>query len=61
MSSTDSKTGVSDLSNVSVLVRKGPLPQFSHALEGHLRERLKLPVRLNEGTIELLQEEIDFF
>ena len=37
-------------------MRKGPLPQFSHALEGHLRERLKLPVRLNEGTVELLQE-----
>merc|ERR1712168_897735 len=45
-----------DLSNVTVLVKKGPLPQFSHALEGHLRERLKLPVRLNEGTVELLQD-----
>merc|ERR1739838_1089080 len=32
------------------------LPQFSHALEGHLRERLKFPVRLNEGTVELLQD-----
>ena len=38
------------------MVRKGPLPQFSHALEGHLRERLKFPVRLNEGTVDLLQE-----
>jgi len=45
-----------DLSNVTVLVKKGPLPQFSHALEGHLRERLKFPVRLNEGTVELLQD-----
>ena len=41
---------------MTVLVKKGPLPQFSHALEGHLRERLKFPVRLNEGTVELLQD-----
>merc|ERR1711935_693403 len=40
-----------DLSNVTVLVKTGPLPQFSHALEGHLRERLKLPVRLNAGRV----------
>jgi len=45
-----------DLSNVTVLVKAGPLPQFSHALEGHLRERLKLPVRLNEGTVDLMQD-----
>ena len=46
----------SDLSNVTVLVKKGKLPQFSHAIEGHLRERLKLPTFLNEGTVELLQD-----
>merc|ERR1711935_1031204 len=45
-----------DLSNVTVLVKTGPLPQFSHALEGHLRERLKLPVRLNEGVVDLMQD-----
>ena len=45
-----------DLSNVTVLVKKGKLPQFSHAIEGHLRERLKLPCFLNEGTVELLQD-----
>ena len=39
-----------------MLVKKGKLPQFSHAIEGHLRERLKLPCFLNEGTVELLQD-----
>ena len=37
-------------------MKKGKLPQFSHAIEGHLRERLKLPCFLNEGTVELLQD-----
>ena len=28
-----------DMSNVTVMVRSGPLPQFSHAIEPHLREK----------------------
>jgi mRNA turnover protein 4 len=47
-----------DVSNVTVKVLKGPLPQFSHAIEGHLREKLKFPTKLDNGVVTLMQ---DFF
>merc|ERR1712212_1102413 len=45
-----------DLSTVTVLIKAGPLPQFSHAIEAHLRERLKFPTMLRDGVVELLQD-----
>lgn len=45
-----------DLSNATVLVKKGKLPQFSFAIEAHLRERLKFPTMLNHGVVELLED-----
>jgi len=49
---------VGEKSEVTVKVLAGPLPQFSFAIEGHLRERLKLPTALKDGVVTLMQ---DFF
>merc|ERR1711937_970568 len=45
-----------DLACATVLIKKGPLPQFSHAIEAHLREKLKFPTMLNNGVVELLED-----
>lgn len=45
-----------DLAVATVLIKKGPLPQFSHAIEAHLREKLKFPTMLNNGVVELLED-----
>jgi len=45
-----------DLSCATVLVKAGPLPQFSFAIEAHLRETLKFPTKLNHGVVELLED-----
>merc|ERR1711990_313341 len=45
-----------DLSCATVLVKAGPLPQFSFAIEPHLRETLKFPTMLKNGVVELLED-----
>ena len=39
-----------------VVLPAGPLPQFSHAMEPHLRVQLNMPVELKNGIINVRQE-----
>ncbi len=39
----------------TIELKLGPLEQFPHSIEPHLRE-LGMPVKLNKGTVELLQD-----
>lgn len=45
-----------DVSCATVKIREGPLPQFSHAIEGHLREKLKFPTMLKNGVVTLMRD-----
>lgn len=39
-----------------VILPAGPLPQFSHAIEPHLRVQLGMPVELKNGIINVRHE-----
>lgn len=45
-----------DIACATVNIKKGPLPQFSHAIESHLREKLKFPTMLKDGVVTLMQD-----
>lgn len=45
-----------DIACATVKIEAGPLPQFSHAIEGHLREKLKFPTMLKDGTVTLMKD-----
>jgi len=45
-----------DVSCATVKISEGPLPQFSHAIEPHLREKLKFPTMLKNGVVTLLRD-----
>jgi len=45
-----------DVSTVTVKIVAGALPQFSHAIESFLREKLKLPTMLKNGVVTLLKD-----
>jgi hypothetical protein len=38
------------MSGLQVKLPEGPMPQFSHAIEPHLREKLGMPTKLVRGA-----------
>jgi len=45
-----------DIACATVKIQAGPQPQFSHAIESHLREKLKFPTKLNNGIVTLMKD-----
>ncbi|KAJ8932307.1 hypothetical protein NQ314_014765 [Rhamnusium bicolor] len=42
--------------NKTIKLDEGPLPQFPHAMEPYLREKLGLPTKLDKGVVTLIKD-----